>query len=101
MEGKRFYVYILASGIHGTLYVGITNSLLRRINDHKTKRNSGFTSKYKVDKLVYYEIIDNVGAAITREKNLKFWKRQWKINLITQFNPEWRDLYSEIIRAYT
>ena len=85
MEGKRYYVYILASGVHGTLYIGITNSLLRRIHDHKTKRNKSFTSKYRIEKLVYYEVIDGIRSAITREKQLKFWKRQWKLNLINKF----------------
>jgi putative endonuclease len=100
MEGKRYYVYILASGVHGTLYIGITNNLLRRIYEHKNKQNDGFTAKYNITKLVYFEVWDGVGRAITREKQLKFWKRSWKLKLINDFNPEWRDLYNDIVKSY-
>ncbi len=101
MEGRRYYVYILTNKVYGTLYTGVTNSLLNRIYEHKNKIYEGFTRKYGVSRLVYYEIIDGIEAAIAREKQLKNWHRQWKINLINQKNPEWRDLYTEVIDAYT
>jgi len=93
---RNFYVYILASKRNGTLYIGITNDLLRRVYEHKNKLVKGFTEKYRVDKLVYYEYTDNVLSAIEREKKLKKWNRKWKIRLIESFNPEWKDLYQEI-----
>ncbi len=101
MEGKRYYVYILASGVHGTLYIGLTHSLLQRIHDHKVGTYSGFTKKYHVNRLVYYEVIDGALVATRRERQMKEWKRQWKLNLINKFNPQWRDLYSDIIKAYS
>ncbi len=101
MEGRRYYVYILTNKVHGTLYTGVTNSLLNRISEHKNKIYQGFTRKYGVSRLVYYEVIDGIEAAIAREKQLKNWHRQWKINLINQKNPEWRDLYTEVIDAFT
>lgn len=96
MMEKQFYVYILASQKHGTLYIGVTSDLLKRIWEHKTKVSEGFTSRYNVDKLVYFEVHENAESAIRREKRLKFWLRDWKIGLIEKDNPEWRDLYSEI-----
>jgi putative endonuclease len=89
----QFYVYILASRKHGTLYIGITNGLIRRVYEHKTKVVPGFTTKYGVDKLVYFEIFDDPTAAITREKQLKKWRRDWKIGLIEDKNPGWVDLF--------
>jgi putative endonuclease len=89
----QFYVYILASRKHGTLYIGITNDLIRRVYEHKTKVVPGFTTKYGVDKLVYFEIFDDRTSAITREKQLKKWRRDWKIELIEDKNSGWVDLF--------
>ena len=94
---KEYYVYILSSKRNGTLYIGITNNLLRRVYEHKNNIIKGFTEKYKVHNLVYYEIANDINAAITREKRIKKWKRQWKIELIEKDNPEWRDLYYDLI----
>jgi len=94
---KSYYVYILASKRNGTLYVGVTNDLVRRAYDHKSNVIQGFTEKYGVHNLVYYESYTDVRDALTREKRLKKWKRQWKIDLIESVNPDWRDLYSLII----
>ena len=91
-----FYVYLLASGHYGTLYVGSTTDLARRVLEHKTKALPGFTAKYGVDQLVWYEAHDEFEAALTRERRIKGWKREWKINLIEQDNPHWIDLYSTI-----
>ena len=95
---RQYYVYILASQRNGTLYIGVTNDLIRRIYQHKNKIADGFTKKYNVDKLVYYETTENIESAILREKQLKNWHRSWKINLIQSKNPEWRDLYEDIIK---
>jgi putative endonuclease len=93
MEGK-YYTYILASKRNGTLYIGVTNSLINRVYQHKQKiRSDCFTSKYNIDKLVYYEIYGDIGLAIKREKDLKYWRREWKIRLIEEVNPNWDDLY--------
>jgi len=92
-----YYVYILASRKNGTLYVGITNDLARRVYDHRNHVLKGFTTTYGVYSLVHYETYTNIHDALTREKRLKKWKRQWKINLIEKENPEWADLYSKII----
>lgn len=94
---KDYYVYILASKKNGTLYIGVTNNLLIRVYEHKNNLVPGFTSKYNVHRLVYYEHTNDVYAAITREKQLKKWRRKWKIQLIEDENPEWRDLYDELI----
>ena len=94
---RHFYVYILASRKHGTIYIGVTNDLVRRIYEHKQKLVPGFTKNYDVHKLVYYEIFDDPESAIMREKRLKRWKRDWKIELIEGSNPNWDDLYSELI----
>lgn len=92
-----YYIYILASKRNGTLYVGVTNNLIRRIFEHKNNLIEGFTQKYNVKNLVYYEQTDDVGSAIIREKRLKTWKRSWKIKLIEDFNPTWKDLYNDLI----
>ena len=92
---KYYYVYILASKKNGTLYIGVTNKLERRIYEHKNGLVKGFTKKYKVHLLVYYEHFDDIQYAIIREKQMKKWKRQWKINLIEEKNPEWIDLSKE------
>ncbi len=87
------YVYILFNQKNGTLYVGVTTDLVKRVYEHKIKLNKGFTQKYNVDKLGYYEIFDDIGTAINREKTLKAGNRQRKIELIESMNPEWIDLY--------
>jgi putative endonuclease len=91
-----FYVYLLASTKHGTLYLGVTNNLVRRIYEHRTKAAGGFTARYGVDKLVWFEIYEDAVTAISREKELKKWRRDWKIRLIEEANPEWGDLYPGI-----
>ena len=91
-----YYVYILASKRNGTLYIGMTNNLVRRVWEHKNDVVEGFTRKYGVHRLVWYEVADNPQAAITREKQLKKWNRAWKLELIEAKNPEWKDLYDEI-----
>ena len=96
---SSFYVYILASGRDGTLYIGVTNNLIRRIYEHKRGEVEGFTKNYKVNQLVYYEETSDVYGAITREKQMKKWKRAWKIELIEKDNPHWRDLYDGIVGA--
>jgi putative endonuclease len=96
-EGTTYWVYILASRPGGTLYVGITNDLIRRIFEHREGLVPGFTKRYGVKKLVYYEHHETALAAIQREKNIKHWPREWKIDLIVSINPEWRDLYNEIV----
>jgi putative endonuclease len=92
-----YWVYILASAPGGTLYVGVTNDLIRRTYEHREGFVEGFTRKYGVKRLVYFEAHDSVIAAIQREKNIKHWSREWKIDLIVRDNPEWRDLYDEIV----
>jgi putative endonuclease len=87
-----FYVYILANKPNGVLYVGMTNELERRIAEHKGKQIRGFTHKYNVDKLVYFEEFETYNEAFQRERQMKKWKRDWKIELIENMNPEWRDL---------
>jgi putative endonuclease len=91
-----YYVYLLASKKHGTLYLGVTNDLVRRVYEHRTKVSGGFAARYDVDKLVWFEIHDDAITAITREKELKNWRRDWKIRLIEEQNPEWVDLYPGI-----
>ncbi|HBV58294.1 MAG TPA: hypothetical protein DEB73_03485 [Candidatus Magasanikbacteria bacterium] len=90
MIGK-YYIYILASKRNGTLYIGVTNNLARRAQEHKMKLIEGFTKKYDIDKLVYFEEYANVNEALVREKQLKRWKRQWKLELIEKLNPNWDD----------
>ena len=91
-EDKQFYIYILTNKANKVLYIGMTNDLTRRIYEHKNKLIEGFTKKYNVTKLVYYEITTDVESAIRREKQLKNWHRDWKINLINGFNHKWDDL---------
>ncbi|MCD4704572.1 GIY-YIG nuclease family protein [bacterium] len=93
---KQYCVYILTNKNNTVLYIGVTNNLLRRIREHKNKKFRGFTNKYNVNKLVYYEITDNINSAITREKQLKNWRRKWKIELINEFNSEWKDLFHDL-----
>jgi putative endonuclease len=94
--GVTYFVYLLASRRHGTLYIGVTRDLLRRVWVHKNKVVPGFTTTYGVDRLVWYEAYTDVTAAITREKQIKKWRRDWKIALIEAENPGWRDLYESI-----
>lgn len=90
------YVYLLASKKYGTLYIGVTSDIVRRIHEHKSKVVAGFSKRYSVDRLVWFEIYDDPITAITREKELKKWRREWKIRLIEKQNPEWIDLYPQI-----
>ncbi|MBK7361027.1 MAG: GIY-YIG nuclease family protein [Micavibrio sp.] len=93
---KKFCVYILTNKMYGTLYVGMTSSLPKRIWEHKNKIVEGFSQKYDLDKLVYYEVHENAESAIKREKRLKKWDRKWKIELIQKQNPDWQDLFETI-----
>jgi putative endonuclease len=97
MDEKLYYVYILASKKQGTLYVGVTGNLIKRIYTHKENINDGFTKKYQIHNLVYYEMHEEIIAAISREKEIKRWSRQTKINLIESNNPTWDDLYLDLI----
>lgn len=96
---KQPAVYILASKRNGTLYIGATGNLVKRIWEHKNDLAEGFTKKYQVHTLVYYEPHGDMTAAITREKQLKKWNRKWKLALIEKLNPQWRDLWQDIIGA--
>ena len=91
-----YYVYLLASDRNGTLYLGVTNDLVRRVYEHKNKILRGFTSQYGVDRLVWFETYDDPTNAIAREKDIKKWRRAWKLRLIEQSNPQWVDLYDQI-----
>ena len=94
---KQYYVYLLASKRNGTLYTGVTGDLIKRVYQHKNDQVEGFTKKYGVHILAYYEIHSDVTQAITREKQIKKWKRQWKLNLIEKHNPDWEDLYYDLL----
>jgi putative endonuclease len=94
--GRTYWVYILASRKHGTLYVGVTSDLSGRVYEHKANITPGFTSKYRVHRLVYFETFGMIDEAIAREKQLKKWRREWKIKLIERNNPTWIDLYGGI-----
>jgi len=94
---KQYYTYILASKKNGTIYVGVTNNLIKRVYEHKENLAPGFTSKYKVHNLVHFEAFEDIDDAIFREKKLKDWKRQWKIELIEKTNPDWNDLYKNLL----
>ncbi len=94
---KHYFVYILASSRNGTLYVGMTSNLIRRIWEHKNAVIKGFTQKYRINRLVYFEETSDVGEALKREKLLKRWKREWKLELIEKQNSDWNDLYEKII----
>ena len=94
---KSYFVYILASGRNGTLYIGVTNDLVRRVAEHKGKEVAGFTKRYGVDQLVWFDETPDVLAAIQREKTMKRWSRKFKLNLIEEANPQWRDLYADLI----
>ena len=94
---KRFFVYILAKGRNSTFYVGVTSNLSKRIWEHREGVVDGFTKKYGIKALVYYEVFDDAKNAIRREKRLKRWSRAWKMQAIESMNPDWRDLYDDII----
>ena len=96
MTAKTYCVYIMTNKLNSTLYTGVTNSLLRRVHEHKKGVGSKFTHRYKTNKLVYYEITNDVEAAIMREKQVKDGSRQKKIDLVNSINPEWRDLSDDL-----
>ena len=98
MQNNQFYVYIITNKINTVFYIGVTNNLIRRIYEHKEKLIKGFSNKYNLNKLVYFEILNDSYNAIKREKQLKNWHRQWKINLIKISNPNFSDLYNEILK---
>jgi putative endonuclease len=93
---ESYYVYILASKRNGTLYIGVTNDLVKRVYEHKSNLVDGFTKKYSVHTLVYYEQVNDVESAIKRERQIKKWNRKWKLAMIERENPEWRDLYEDL-----
>ena len=97
MTDRQPCVYMLASGYNGTLYVGVTAHLPNRVSQHKSGLVQGFTKKYRVHRLVWYELQESMHAAIVREKQLKKWNRAWKIRLIDESNPQWRDLYDALV----
>ena len=90
-------MYIMASKRNGTLYIGSSNNLIRRAYEHRNGLVEGFTKRYKVNRLVYYEIADSLEAALNRERQLKKWKRKWKLDLIEKDNPDWEDLYDKLL----
>ncbi|MES1977165.1 MAG: GIY-YIG nuclease family protein [Pseudomonadota bacterium] len=92
-----YFVYLVASGKNGTLYVGVTSNLVRRVYEHKNGLTEGFTSRYAVQNLVWFESTSSIEAAIDREKQIKNWKREWKIALIEENNPGWDDLYESLL----
>ncbi|MDP2919700.1 MAG: GIY-YIG nuclease family protein [Dehalococcoidia bacterium] len=94
---KTYYVYIMASKRNGTLYIGVTNDLIRRVYEHKNDLIQGFTKKYGVHTLVWFDQCDDVAVVIQREKQIKAWQRKWKLRLIEEKNPDWKDLYEELV----
>lgn len=97
MSDKKYYVYIMARGQNSTFYVGVTSDLVSRVWQHKNEVTSGFTQKYNIKNLVYFEIFEDPENAIKREKRLKKWNRPWKMRLIEETNPEWKDLYETLL----
>lgn len=97
MSDKQPAVYLLASKRNGTLYTGVTSNLVARIWQHRNNQVEGFTKKYQVHRLVYFEVHQDMASAILREKQIKKWRRQWKLELIEKHNPGWKDLYDEIV----
>ena len=93
---ETYYVYMMASKRNGTLYTGVTSDLVRRVYEHRTGAVEGFTKRYDVKMLVWYETAQDINSAIAREKNIQAWKRQWKLELIETANPQWKDLWEEI-----
>lgn len=96
MNRKQPTVYIMSSRKNGTLYIGVTTNLVKRVWEHRNSVVVGFTQRYDIKHLVYFEVHTNISVAITREKQLKRWKREWKIRLIESFNPDWKDLWNDI-----
>ena len=94
---KQYFVYILTNKNNAVLYIGVTNNIERRIQEHKDKKIKGFTKRYNVSKLVYFEETEDIQTALEREKQLKRWHRQWKINLINEYNFDWRDLSNDFL----
>lgn len=94
---REAFVYIMTNKKNGTLYLGVTNDLVRRVQEHKEARIDGFAKRYGLKSLVYYEYGNSITAAIAREKQLKNWRREWKLALINERNPDWEDLYEEIL----
>ncbi len=97
MSGQA-YVYVLASGLGGSLYIGAATDLVARVGAHKARTVDGFTKKYGIDRLVYFEVFADIQSAVTRERQLKKWNRAWKVRLIEERNPDWIDLYPGIAR---
>lgn len=97
MTTRPSYVYIMASGKHGTLYIGVTSDIIKRVYEHKEKLVKGFTKQYDINRLVYFEIFDDITEAIHREKCMKKWNRDWKIKRIEEDNPDWNDLYATLL----
>jgi putative endonuclease len=97
--GRAYYVYIMTNQMYGTFYVGVTNDLMGRVWEHRSKAVGGFTEKHRLDRLVWYELHEDPYEAITREKRIKKWNRDWKVNLIQRMNPGWDDLYEDLIHA--
>ena len=93
MPSKNYYIYIMTNFTNTTFYIGVTSNLIKRVYEHKNKAIEGFTSKYNLNKLIYFEETSDIDSAITREKQLKNWHREWKINLIKKENPKFTDLY--------
>jgi putative endonuclease len=98
MTERTYWVYLLASRPHGTLYIGVSNDLVRRVYEHWQEIISSFTSRYHIHRLVHFEAFSDIGEALYREKSMKRWRRDWKIALIEAQNPDWRDLYDDICR---
>ena len=96
-----YFVYILASGRRGTLYIGVTNNLIRRVYEHRMDMVAGFTRRYKIHALVYFEMFDDIHDAIAREKRLKRWRREWKIELVEAQNEDWHDLWPALAAGGT
>jgi len=94
---RQFYIYIMANKRNGTIYIGVTNDLARRVYEHREGLVKGFTSRYGLKSMVYYEVFDSVSLAIQRETSLKRWPRRWKLALIEKANPQWKDLVDEIV----
>jgi len=101
MPSRSYYVYILASQRNGTLYIGVTNDLVRRMYEHKSGMLEGFTKQYEVTMLVYYEEFYSSDDAIKREKQLKHWNRKWKLRLVEEINPDWKDLSESLNPSYS
>ena len=96
---KQYYVYIMTNDTNTVTYTGVTNDLCRRVQEHKNKLVEGFTKRYNMNKLVYYEGCEDVESVILREKQIKSWKRKAKVNLINTMNPDWHDLYEELFKG--